>query len=383
MKKKIYTALGLMSGTSMDGIDASIINSDGNREYTTILDKYFEYNNDLYQKLINLRRKVTSIKDLKINANELNLVEREITLFHASVVNKVLNESKIDIDFIGFHGQTIFHDVDNKITKQLGDGKLLSNLTKKVVIYDFRQNDLNNEGQGAPLTPIFHNAMANKINNKYKIEFPISILNIGGISNITNTVSEKNLSNNQIQAYDIGPGNCLIDEWIRKNSKKKYDKNGLIAKSGNTNKLILNQALENFNIDSYDKSLDINDFDISFAKGLSLEDGASTITDYSSSLIARGIKYANSINSSLTVKWLVCGGGRKNKYLIDGIKKNETYFKKISLEPIEKYGIDGDFVESQAFGYLAIRTFLDLPISFPETTRCKKSSTGGVIVKNF
>jgi anhydro-N-acetylmuramic acid kinase len=265
----------------------------------------------------------------------------------------------------------------------LGDGMLLSNLTKKVVIYNFRQNDLNNGGQGAPLTPIFHNAMANKINKKYKIKFPISILNIGGISNITNTVSEKKLSNNPIKAYDIGPGNCLIDEWIRKNSKKKYDKNGLIAKSGNTNKLILNQALENSNIESYDRSLDISDFNILFAKGLSLEDGASTVTDYSSSLIAKGIKYTNSINSSFTTKCLVCGGGRKNKYLIDAIKKNKTYFKKISLELIEKYGIDGDFVESQAFGFLAIRTFLNLPISFPETTRCTKPSTGGVIVKNF
>ncbi|MDC0043380.1 anhydro-N-acetylmuramic acid kinase [Candidatus Pelagibacter sp.] len=383
MKKKFYTVLGLMSGTSMDGIDVSIINSDGNSEYTTILDKYFEYNNDLYEQLVNLRSKVTSKKNLKTYAKELKSTEREITLFNANIVSKILNESKIDIDFIGFHGQTIFHDTENKITKQLGDGMLLSSLTKEIVIYNFRQNDLNNGGQGAPLTPIFHNLIANKINKKYKIGFPISILNIGGISNITNTVSEKKLSYNQICAHDIGPGNCLIDDWIRKNSKKKYDKNGLIAKSGNTNKLILNQAMENFNIESYNKSLDINDFDISFAKGLSLEDGASTITDYTSSLIAKGIKYTNSINSLLTIKCLVCGGGRKNQYLIDGIKKNKTYLKKISLEPIEKYGIDGDFVESQAFGFLAIRTFLDLPISFPKTTRCKKPSTGGVIVKNF
>ena len=166
-------------------------------------------------------------------------------------------------------------------------------------------------------------------------------------------------------------------------SQSDLDKNGLIARSGNTDKLILNQALENFDIESYDKSLDISDFDTSFVKGLSLEDGASTVTDYSSSLIAKGIKYTNNINSSFTIKCLVCGGGRKNKYLIDSIKKNKTYFKNISLEAIEKYGIDGDFVESQAFGFLAIRKFLDLPISFPGTTRCTKPSTGGVIVKNF
>mgnify|MGYP001353980401 CR=1 FL=1 len=129
--------------------------------------------------------------------------------------------SKSSVDLIGFHGQTIFHDPEKKITKQLGDGKLLSQLTKKKVIYNFRQNDINNGGQGAPLAPIFHNALANKINKKFNIGFPINILNIGGISNITTTVDEKNLWDiEKIYAYDIGPGNCLIDEWIRRNSNK-------------------------------------------------------------------------------------------------------------------------------------------------------------------
>ena len=383
MEKKTYTALGLMSGTSMDGVDVSIIKSDGNREYSTILDKYFEYNKNVYQKLISIRNKILSPKDLKTQSNELQSIEREITLFHANAVNEILEESKIEIDFIGFHGQTIFHDPDKKITKQLGDGKLLSQLTKKTVIYDFRQNDLKNGGQGAPLTPIFHNVMANQINNKYKIGFPISVLNIGGISNITKVVDEEDFWRNPIFAYDIGPGNCLIDEWIRKNSKKKYDENGSIAKSGNTDKLILNQALKNFNIDSYEKSLDIKDFDISFVKGLSLEDGASTLTDFTASLIAQGISHSNATHASWTHKCLVSGGGRKNQYLIDGIKKNEINFKNMSIEPVEKYGIDGDFVESQAFGYLAIRSYLKLPISFPETTRCKELCTGGVIVKNY
>ena len=382
---KFYTALGLMSGTSMDGVDVSIIKSDGNYQYSTVLDKYFEYNKDIYQKLINIRNKILSQKDLEIQSNELRSIERKITLFHANIVNEILEEAKIKIDFIGFHGQTIFHDSNKKISKQLGDGKLLSQLTKKIVIYDFRQNDLKNGGEGAPLTPIFHNAMANKINDEYKIGFPISFINIGGISNITITVNKKEILKNSIYAYDIGPGNCLIDSWIRTNSKKKYDDNGSIAKFGNTNNLILNQALENFKIESYGKSFDIKDFDISFVKGLSLEDGASTLTDYSAALIAQGIKYANGKDTYGTTKWLVCGGGRKNKYLINCIKKNEIDSSNTSIDAVDKYNIDGDFVESQAFAYLAIRSYLKLPISYPHTTGCEKKfgCTGGVLVKNF
>ena len=383
MKKKVYRALGLMSGTSMDGVDASIIESDGKFHYLTVLDRYFEYDQHLYLKLINQRNKILSSNDLKIQLSELKSLERDITLFHAFVVNEIIESTKIEIDLIGFHGQTIFHDPDKRITKQLGDGKLLSQLTKKTVIYDFRQNDLNNGGQGAPLTPIFHNLIANQINKKYKIGFPIGIMNIGGITNITNTVDEEILKHDSISAYDIAPGNCLIDDWIRKNSNKKYDKNGSISKSGILDKLILNQALENFTIDSYNKSLDIKDFDISFAKGLSLETGASTIINFTASLIAKGINYSSKLSQSNFYKCIVCGGGRKNKHLMDTIKKELIDSSIISLEAIEKYQINGDFVESQAFGYLAIRSYLRLPISFPGTTGCKKPSTGGVIIENF
>ena len=238
-----------------------------------------------------------------------------------------------------------------------------------------------NGGQGAPLVPIFHNALANKINKKFKLEFPISILNIGGIANITFTVNENNLWNKEkIYAYDIGPGNCLIDEWIRKNSNKKFDKEGSIAKSGKTDQLILNQALENFNIESFDKSLDIKDFDIFFAKGLSLEDGASTVTDFTAKLIADGINYLDRDKRFPNNKWLVCGGGRKNKYLLESIQNN---FEKLNLDPIDKYEINGDFIESQSFAFLAIRSLEGMPISFPSTTRCESPSTGGIIVENF
>ena len=373
---KIYKAMGLMSGTSLDGVDVSIIESDGNEEYSSILDGYFEYDNELYRKILKIRDKILSSEELFTYLEEINTLEREITLFNSKVVNEMLKKSKVTIDLIGFHGQTVFHDPQKKISKQLGDGKLLSQLTKKKVVYNFRQNDLENGGQGAPFAPIFHNALANKIDKKFNLGFPINILNIGGIANITTTVSWQDLwDKNKIYAYDIGPGNCLIDEWIRKNSKKKYDKDGLIAKSGKIDELILNQAIENFTTDyNYEKSLDIKDFDIFFAKGLSLENGAATITNFTAKLISDGMNFVNGN------KWLVCGGGRKNKYLLENIKNN---LKEFDINLIDKYEIDGDFIESQAFAFLAIRSLEGMPISFPSTTRCNESITGGIIVENF
>ena len=362
---KIYTALGFMSGTSMDGVDASIIKSDGNDEYSTILDRYFEYSDELRRKLINLREKVLIADDLKVNSDDIELLEREITLFHAEIYNEIFKNSKIEIDFVGFHGQTIFHDYKKKISKQLGDGKLLSQLTKRDVIYNFRQNDLKNGGQGAPLAPIYHKLLAKKFKIEGKLKLPVEILNIGGIANKT-SINE----NYEMTSLDVGPGNCLIDKWIRVNSNKKFDKKGDIAKSGKVDKFILEQVIDNLYYSDFNKkkSLDINDFDISFAKGLSLENGAATITEITADILSKKL-LGNNI--------FVCGGGRKNKFLIDKIQskiKNKIF-------QIDNLGIDGDFIESQAFAYLAIRSFLQLPISFPETTGCKKPCSGGLIVK--
>ena len=344
---KIYTALGLMSGTSMDGVDASIISSDGDREYSIKIDKYFKYNDELRQNLINIRDKVLLIDDLKSYSDEIKSLEKELTLFHAKAVNEIIETSKMEVDLLGFHGQTIFHNAEKKISKQLGDGEMLSKLTKKLVVYNFRQNDLENGGQGAPLTPIYHNLIAKTFKEKGKIKLPITILNIGGISNIT-SISE----NYKMTSMDIGPGNCLIDKWLIANSNKNFDKNGDIAKSGKIDKFILEQTIDNFyyNKTTKKKSLDINDFDISFAKGLSLEDGAATITELTADIISKKLPDEDIF---------VCGGGRKNKFLIDSIKRKIEN----KILQIDNLGIDGDFIESQAFGYLAIRSYLRLPIS--------------------
>ena len=207
---KSYYSLGLMSGTSMDGVDASIIQSDGKTKYKAVLDRYFEYSKDIYENLTIFRDKIKNSKDLKKFSKELKLVEKEITLFHAKVVGEILKKSKVNVDFVGFHGQTIYHNAQENISKQLGDGKLLSKLTKKTVVYDFRQNDLKKGGEGAPLTPVFHQMLEKKFNIK-----PVSFINIGGILNKTIIWNDGELS-----ARDIGPGMCLIDRWIRTNSKK-------------------------------------------------------------------------------------------------------------------------------------------------------------------
>ena len=382
MKNKLYTAIGLMSGTSMDGVDVSLIKSDGFNQFTNILDEYFEYNESLHQELIELRNLIININDLEQHSSRLNKLEREITVFHSKIVSDLCIKYQNEIDFVGFHGQTIFHNPEQKISKQLGDGKLMSQLVKKKVIYDFRQEDIANKGQGAPLTPIFHNLLSKRINKKHQINFPICFLNIGGISNITKIIKKDEKLEDNLEAFDSGPGNCMIDEWVRKNSKNSFDENGSIAKSGKINQLILNQVIDNFKINSFDKSLDVKDFDISFARGLSLEDGCATITNFTAYLIAKGIEHANGSNDK-PIKYLICGGGRKNSFLIQSIKGYLTNKKNISLSSIDDYDLDGDYIESQAFGYLAIRSFLNLPISYPKTTGCELPTVGGKLVKNF
>ena len=381
---KIYTALGLMSGTSMDGIDASIISSDGDKEYSVIVDKYYKYEEKFRNKLARIRSKVLTNQDLASFKTEITSIERELTILHATAANDLIKKINLNIDFIGFHGHTLFHNIKKKISRQIGDGNLLSQLCKKDVIFNFRQADIKNGGEGAPLTPIFHNAIVNKnLNNEFNKFETINILNIGGIANITKTAKWENFykSPDVLQASDIGPGNCMIDNWIRNNSNSMFDNNGKIARDGKTDRLILNQTLENLNIlPPYNKSLDINDFDISFVRGLNLENGASTLSDLTAEIISNAIIHFSNSQNGLCV---VCGGGRKNIYLMDMINKKLSNYNNLKFFPIENFGINGDYIESQAFAYLAIRSFLNLPLSFPKTTRCLIPCSGGVLASNY
>ena len=374
--EKIYTSLGLMSGTSMDGVDASIIKSNGEDKYEVVFDQFFKYDEEIYKELVDIRNKINSLEDLEVSSIALEDIERKITLFHASACKKIISEYSPNIDLIGFHGQTIFHNANEKISKQLGDANLLSRLLKKKVVYNFRENDMHNGGQGAPLAPIFHQLLI----NQNQIRLPACILNIGGIANIT-MISSKNF--NDLKSYDIGPGNCLLDEWIRKNSEERFDKNGELAQAGKTDEIILKQAIDNFdNIKNNNKlSFDVKDFDLNFVRGLSLKDGLSTLTDFTAIIVYQSIINSINLDKDIQLNILICGGGRKNLSLINSIKNKLPSNMKLSL--IDDYKINGDFVESQAFAYLAIRSYLKKTISFPKTTSVRNPCSGGILVKNY
>ncbi len=365
--------LGLMSGTSGDGVDASIINSNGVETFEVIKDKYYEYDSLIYKNIHALKEKIYNINDLKILSSELIELERKITIFHAKVFNDL--SYKNEINLIGFHGQTLYHNSRERVSKQLGDGKLLNQLTKKKVVFNFRNNDILNGGEGAPLTPIFHQLIA----AKKKLPLPLCILNIGGISNITIVTDYKN--SQKILSQDIGPGNCLIDNWVRKNSNQKFDYDGKLANNGKKNEIIFEQAqdLYSYRKDKNKKSFDTNDFDVSFVRGLSLEDGTATLTEFSASIIGESLSAMTRKENKLR-SILVCGGGRKNKSLMKLIQNRLS--PKIKFKLIDEYGINGDFVESQAFAFLAIRTCENLPITFPNTTKCSKPTIGGEIIEN-
>ena len=372
MQKK-WTSLGLMSGTSGDGVDASVISTNGVDEYETIENKYFEYDTKIFKDIHTLKEKIYEIDHLTTFKKEIENLERKITIFHAQIIEQ-LNLS--DNTIIGFHGQTIYHNPKEKISRQLGNANLLNQLTKKKIVFNFRENDILNGGEGAPLTPIFHQL----ITKQNKIKTPVCFLNIGGISNIT--IVKNKYNNLELLSKDIGPGNCLIDSWVRNNSNKKFDLDGHLALAGSKNEIILEQAQELYrNRSNKNKlSLDTNDFDISFARGLNLEDGVSTLTDFTARIIGEELSLSLKKSKEKICNVLLCGGGRKNKVLIEKIK--HYLFFDTSLEDLDEYNVDGDFVESQAFAFLAVRSILKLPISFPSTTGCKSPTSGGDFVKN-
>ena len=242
----------------------------------------------------------------------------------------------------------------------MGDANLLSQELKEKVVYNFRANDIKNNGEGAPLTPIYHKLLI----NKFKINNPTLILNIGGISNYTYCF------NDTLAAKDIGPGNVLMDEYLKKTKGIDYDKNGDIASSGNINKDIINQFYEHefYNVQQK-HSFDRNEFDFSFVKGLGFEDALATLTYFTALVISQNIK----TNFNNEIEIILCGGGRRNLVLVNHMRELLKY--KIKL--IDEFSVDGDFIESQAFAFLSVRSFLKKNISFPETTGVKSPSTGG------
>jgi len=361
-----FIALGLMSGTSLDGIDASIIKSDGENNLDIIDNKYFNYPEEFRKRLSTFILNINNRADIEENISTYKSLERDLTLYHSKISKKIIGENKLNIQLIGFHGQTIIHKPKDGYSIQMGDANLLSQELKEKVIYNFRANDIKNGGEGAPLTPVYHELLI----KKFKINNPTLILNIGGISNYTYCF------NDTLAAKDIGPGNVLMDEYLKKTKGIGYDKNGDIASSGNINKDIINQFYEHEFYNAQQKhSFDRNEFDFSFVKGLEFEDAVATLTYFTALIISQNIKK----NFDNEIEIILCGGGRRNLALVNHIKKLLKY--KIKL--IDEFSVDGDFIESQAFAYLSIRSYLNKIISYPSTTNVLNPVTGGEIKINF
>ncbi len=361
-----YISLGTMSGTSMDGIDLSIINSDGENN-TSIIDNYFfEYSSDFKLELINIRKEVLQKTDLISKKPIINDLSRKITLLHVEAINKILKKNPLTkIDLVGYHGHTLIHKPEQGFTFQLGNPGLMAQLLKTKVIFNFRDNDIENKGQGAPLVALYHGQILknlNLINNGV-------IINIGGIAN------GSYFENSIIHSNDIGPGNCLLDQWIRINSKDlEFDREGKISEKGEVNSLMQEDFLNHYSYHDKKKSLDITDFNIAQFRGLKLEDGAATLVSVTANLIANFIKNIREKKN----KVILAGGGRKNKTLIKFLSK----ILNVNVEPIDQYQFAGDFIESQAFAYLAIRSFNKKFLSLPTTTGVIKPVTGGIVFSN-
>ena len=234
--EKNLSALGFMSGTSGDGVDSSVISSNGKDSIVIKYNRFDTYPSKLSNKIHRIKENISKMQDLLKYSSNIEKLEREITDFHVNIAIKI--SKQINYDLIGFHGHTIYHNSDEKISKQIGLGNSLSRKTNKTVVYDFRQNDIKNGGEGAPLAPIYHLALIKTLLKENKVKIPISILNIGGIANITEIDKDFKIS-----SRDIGPGNCLIDKWMRKNSNKSFDKDGNFAMKGKTDKFIFNQYI--------------------------------------------------------------------------------------------------------------------------------------------
>ena len=345
----------------MDGVDAALILTDGKSIKDTGHAISVSYSALFQTKLTKI------LKEPNLNKRELLKLEQELTLKHAEAVKKLLKKAKIkaaDICVIGFHGQTIDHAPAEHITWQIGDGSLLAEKTGIDVVCDFRRRDVAAGGQGAPLVPIFNTAL---IKNKAK---PIALVNIGGSAN----VAFHGAKENDILAFDTGPGNSLSNDWVKKMTGKPYDKNGALALKGKPHQPTVNKFLAlPFFAKKPPKSLDRYDFRIEDFPILSIEDGAATAAEITAQGIARSAKYFR----QEIKKWYITGGGRKNLYIMQRL---QTLLKG-SVEPIEALGVNGDMVEAQAFAYLAMRSLKNLPLSLPSTTGVSRPITGGALYR--
>lgn len=359
-----YQALGLMSGTSADGIDAAILETDGLDDVVTGPALSIPYPDDLQTKI---RAAMTLAQNWQAGTPMPPLLrdaERAITHAHAAAIEELMRREGLtagSVELIGFHGQTVLHRPQEQRTVQLGDGALLASLVDIDVVCDFRSADVAAGGEGAPLVPLYHLARASGL------ELPLAVLNIGGVSNVTFIGRDRSLL-----AFDTGPGNGPLDDWAHRHLGKRMDEGGALAKAGAVNAAALGVLLANpYFVKRPPKSLDRLDFDLSSIQALSPEDGAATLVTFT----ARAIGEARQHLPEAPLRWLVTGGGRHNPTLMESLRG----VLGVPVEPVEAVGWRGDTLEAEAFGYLAVRSLKGLPLTLPTTTGVSAPHTGGVL----
>lgn len=366
----IKTAIGLMSGTSMDGIDAALVRTDGEDIVERGAMGFYPYATDVQETLKHALVEAKNMTHHDERTDVLKEAEKLITQLHVEAVNKFLAENELDvsdIDVLGFHGQTVLHRPHQALTVQLGDGHKLAKATGIDVVYDMRAKDMEHGGQGAPLVPIYHKALATSLPEHLLEKLPVVFVNIGGISNITYIGEE-------LIAFDTGPGNALIDQWVQSEAGIAFDQGGMIAAEGKVNDALAAKYMNSPYFEkSLPKSLDRNDFLPPKSGEISLEGGARSLAYVSASAILKSVDHL----PDMPKLWIICGGGRHNPHIMSDLVKlaAETNSQVIKAE---EAGFDGDAMEAEAWGYLAVRSLQDLPLTFPKTTGCRKAVSGGV-----
>ncbi len=351
----MLTAIGLMSGTSLDGVDAAVIRTDGERIESCGPALSLPYSPELRARA---RRLLDRAASLPPDDPELLATEQEITFRHIEAVRE-LHSLVPDVDLVGFHGQTILHAPAERRTWQIGDANRLSRETGLAVVHDFRSADVAAGGEGAPLVPWFHAALLRDAPK------PLAVLNIGGVANVTFIDTD-----GSIHACDTGPGNALLDDWAFSHTGQACDVDGRLARQGKADPALLEKLLA----DPYfarpaPKSLDRQSFvsALEMVAGCTPEDGAATLSAFTIEAVRRTHLPAT------PVLWYVCGGGRHNPVLMEGLRRA----LQAPVRPVDESGLDGDMLEAQCFGFLAVRALRNLPLSAPTITGAPAMLSGG------
>ena len=356
--------IGLMSGTSCDGIDAAVIETDGENVVRCGPGLTQPYDPAFQGQLTGLMR----------GEGDAKAIEAELTWRHAEAVKALLAQAKLtpaDVSIVGFHGQTIRHNPKEHFTWQIGDGARLARLTGIDVINDFRAADVAAGGEGAPFAPLYHAALATGL------ERPLAVLNLGGVGNVTwiggtgnATTGDRERNLPSLLAFDTGPANAMIDDWCRRHTGESYDRNGVLAASGTVDARALAQLMDNrYFAAKAPKSLDRNAFSAAPVENLSAADGAATLAAFTVAAVVAAVPHM----PARPKRWLVTGGGRHNPVLMSSL----AHELGAPVAPVESVGWDGDLIEAQAFGYLAVRSLRGLPLSLPGTTGAPRPITGG------